>query len=96
MERKTEMFKKVFRWILSSTGLRWVAVSVLLLAFILVSWAIVPGNGVWYQIINMTGSALMIASCLKMKPSKDWAVASFNMVWILVALVALVHIIHLF
>ena len=89
------MMRQAFSWIKSANGLRWFAVSLLLLAFILVSWNITPGNSVWYQLINMTGSMLMIASCLKMKP-KDWAVTTFNSVWILVALIALAHIIHLF
>jgi hypothetical protein len=89
------MLKRLAHWVISANGLRWIAVSVLLLAFILVSWSYIPGDGVWYQIINITGSALMIASCLKMKP-KDWAVTTFNAVWILVAIFALAHIIHLF
>jgi hypothetical protein len=97
LKRRKEdvMLKRFVRWMCSSVGLRWLAVSVLLLAFILVSWGYIPGNGIWYQVINMAGSSLMIASCLIMKP-KDWAVATFNMVWILVALLALAHIIRLF
>lgn len=89
------MVKKLFNWAVSANGLRWIAVSLLLLAFILVSWNFIQGNTVWYQVINAAGSTLMIASCLKLKP-KDWAVATFNAVWILVALIALAHILHLF
>lgn len=89
------MLKRLFDWINSATGLRWIAVSLLLLAFILVSWNFIQGNGVWYQLINVAGSTLMIASCMKMKP-RDWAVATFNFVWILVAMLALAHIARLF
>lgn len=88
------MPKRIFTWMVSSSGLRWIAVSFLLLAFVLVSFSVVPGDGVWYQLINITGSSLMIASCLMMKP-KDWAVAIFNTIWILVGLFALAHITHL-
>ncbi len=89
------MLKRLFDWVSSANGLRWIAVSVLLIAFILVSWNFIQGNSIWYQLINIAGSTLMIASCMKMKP-KDWAVATFNVVWILVAVFALAHIVHLF
>lgn len=87
--------KKVLDWVNSATGMRWIAVSVLLLAYVLVSWNFIQGNTIAYQLINVTGSTLMIGSCLKMKP-RDWAVASFNLVWILVAIFTLAHILHLF
>jgi len=89
------MLIRPFSYIVLSQGLRWIAVSLLLLAYVLVSWNFIQGDGVLYQMINMIGSALMIVSCLMMKP-KDWAVAVFNAVWILVALLTLAHIAHLF
>ena len=89
------MLKRLVFWVASANGLRWLGISMLLLAFLLVSWSYIPGNGIWYQIINITGSTLMITSSLKMKP-KDWAVAIFNGVWILIAILALARIFHLF
>jgi len=87
--------RKLYSYIVSSQGLRWFAVSLLLLAYMLVAWGFVPGNGILNQILNISGSALMIASSLMMRP-KDWAVAVFNIVWILVALFALARITHIF
>jgi len=89
------MLKRLFDWVISSKGLRWTGITFLLFAYFLVSWKFVQGDGVWFQIINASGSVLMITSSLMMKP-KDWPVAVFNVFWILVALSAFAHMLHLF
>jgi len=89
------MPKKILNWAVSATGLRWIAITLLLLAYFLVSWNFIQGNGVWFQILNTSGSILMITSSLLMKP-KDWPVAIFNVIWILVALSTFARMFHLF
>ncbi len=74
--------------ILASTTVRWIAVAILLIAYVLVSQGLVPGQGIVFNGMNCLGSVLMIINSLSMK-QKDWAVAVFNMVWVLIAVVTI-------
>ncbi len=86
------MIKNILTWSATSVGLRWIGISILLLAYILVSWGIFIGTGFGFQLMNIAGSAMLIASSLKMNP-KDIPVIVFNAFWILIALITLFHII---
>jgi len=77
--------KKIF----SSNGLRWMGVTILLLAYILVSQGVVDGQQIFYNAMNCFGSILMIVSSLLMKP-KDFAVVAFNTVWVLIGVATIV------
>lgn len=79
--------KKIF----SSSGLRWMAVTILLASYVLVSQEIVPGGGVIFNGLSFLGSVLMITSSLMMKP-KDWAVVVFNIVWATIGIVTIVRL----
>lgn len=69
--------KKIF----NNTLIRWIAVFIFLIAYILVSQGIVDGRGLIYNLLSISGSVLMIVTSLRMKP-KDWSVVVFNMVWV--------------
>ncbi|EKD52913.1 MAG: hypothetical protein ACD_61C00197G0004 [uncultured bacterium] len=73
---------------LSHTGVRWAAVIILLLAYILVSQGLISGVGLVFNGLNCLGSLIMIANSLSL-PKKDWPVAVFNVVWVLIALVTM-------
>ena len=75
----------------SHSAIRWTGVTILLLAYILVSQGFIDGQGIIFNGLNCFGSLIMIANSLSMKP-KDWAVAVFNMVWVLIAVVTMVRL----
>lgn len=75
--------------LMAHPGIRWAAVSLLLVAYVLVSHGIVAGQGVIYNGINAIGSILLIANSLSAMP-KDWAIAIFNMVWLGIAIVTVI------
>lgn len=75
--------------VFSNSGVRWTAVSILLLAYLLVSQGILEGQGIIFNSMNCFGSLLMIVNSLSIKP-KDWAVAVFNMVWVAIAIVTII------
>lgn len=74
----------------SHSFFRWAAVTILLVAYLLVSQGIINGQGIVFNGLNCFGSLLMILNSLSMNP-KDWAVAVFNMVWVAIALVTIIH-----
>lgn len=67
------------------TGVRWAGVTILLLAYILVSQGFVDGKGLVFNATNCLGSILMIINSLSIRP-RDWAVTVFNMVWVGISL----------
>jgi hypothetical protein len=73
----------------SHTGVRWGAVIILLLAYLLVSQGLISGVGLVFNGLNCLGSMIMIANSLSL-PKKDWPVAVFNVVWVLIAVVTMV------
>jgi hypothetical protein len=71
--------------VFSSSGLRWIGVSILLVAYILVSRGVSSGVGLVYNGLTLLGSGFMIVSSVMMKP-KDWAVVIFNLFWVTLSL----------
>lgn len=78
------------RKVLMYLNIRWIAVVILLLAYAFVSQGTIDGQGVIYNAMNGLGSILLIISSLLLQP-KDWAVAVFNMVWLAIAMVTILH-----
>lgn len=73
-----------FAW----SGFRWIAISILLVAYFLVSQQYVSGNSFAFNAINGFGSILLIVNSLSLKP-KDWPVAVFNLIWTAISLAAI-------
>jgi len=74
----------LFAW----SGFRWLAVTVLLVAYILVSNGYLDGKSVLFNVLNSTGSLLLVVNSLSIKP-KDWAVAVFNLIWLGISIFAI-------
>lgn len=67
----------------------WYGVGAILLAYALVSFKITPADGLLYQLLNLTGAS-GIAVISVMKKAKQ--PATLNIVWAVVALIALLNI----
>lgn len=63
---------------------------ILLLAYFLAAQGFIGGKSVLFNAINATGSIFLIANSLSLEP-KDWAVAVFNIVWLTIALTAILQ-----
>lgn len=72
-------------------NVRWAAVVLLLLAYVLASQGLVSAEGVVFNGINCLGSLLMIANSLA-KEQRDWQVAIFNMVWVAIGIVTMMRV----
>jgi hypothetical protein len=68
----------------------WYGTAVIVLAYILVSFSVVSGTSLWYQILNVTGS-IGIASISFYK--KTYQPGVLNVIWFIIAVVAIVRII---
>lgn len=67
----------------------WLGVVAILLAYGLLSFNVITSNSVWYQALNLAGAAMIfIISFLK----KDYQPAVLNVIWTIIALVALIKI----
>lgn len=67
----------------------WYGAIAILSAYTLVSFAVIEGNGLWFQVLNLTG-ALGIIAISTYKKVKQTIV--LNIFWSIVAIVALVRI----
>lgn len=67
----------------------WYGTTAILLAYMLVSFELIPANGAWYQLLNVSGAAgIIIISVYKnVKQS-----IVLNIFWAAVAIVALLRI----
>jgi len=67
----------------------WYGVGAILLAYTLVSFKIAPADGLLYQLLNLTGaSGIAVISIMK----KAKQPATLNIVWAVVAFIALLNI----
>lgn len=74
------------------TAVGWVGAALLLTGYALVSSSRMSGDGVAYQLINLTGSvSLMINSAY----SSAWPSAGLNLVWAAIGVVALAKLARL-
>jgi len=74
-------------------GLGWYGVIVVLLAYAAVSTSLLSAQSFWYQFFNFTGSAgVAIQTYYRRDMQPFW----LNLIWALIALVALVSIVRLY
>ncbi|MCE9549117.1 hypothetical protein K8Q98_01830 [Candidatus Nomurabacteria bacterium] len=67
----------------------WYGAFAIVLAYILVSFSVISGNSLLFQILNGTGAiGIVIVSLSK----KDYQPAVLNIIWALIALVAIISI----
>ena len=64
----------------------WYGTSAILVAYFLVSMSLVQPSGIVYQMLNITGAAGLIIETWK---KKDLQPLALNVVWIIIAIVAL-------
>lgn len=70
--------------------LGWYGVVAILLAYALLSFDIIPADGVVYQLLNLTGAlGIILAAYAK----KDMQPVVLNIVWLIIAAVALVGVV---
>lgn len=67
----------------------WLGAFLILLAYFLVSFDFLQPHQPMWQIINFTGSLGIITAAL---PKKDWPAMGLNIVFALIALIALIRI----
>ncbi len=70
----------------------WYGAVAIVTAYMLVSFSFVDSTNIWYQLLNLTGAlGIVVVSFSK----KTYQPAAVNVIWALIALVALVKIIHI-
>ena len=79
------MKKKLFAEIIG-----WYGTFAIVLAYALVSFSVLKGNGTVFQLLNFTGAIGLIVICLLKKVYQS---AVLNIIWTIIALVALLKII---
>jgi hypothetical protein len=67
----------------------WVGALLIIGAYCAVSFDVLPATGVIYQVMNIAGSLGVV---IEASSKKDWQPTFLNMVWILIALVAIVRL----
>lgn len=67
----------------------WYGVVALLLAFALVSFDVLRSSSIWYQLLNLTGAAAIALDAFN---QKNYQPGVLNVIWGIVALIALVRI----
>lgn len=80
------MKKQLIEW------LGWYGVIVVVLAYAALSASLLSAQGFWYQFFNFTGSA---AVAIQTYYRRDYQPFWLNLVWALIALVALISIVRL-
>lgn len=69
--------------------LGWYGTIAIILAYILVSFSILPANSLWYQILNGTGAiGIVLISLYK----KAYQPGILNIIWALIAIIAIINI----
>lgn len=70
--------------------LGWYGMAAILIAYALVSFSMISGDGLIYQLLNITGSiGLMLIAFTK----KVWQSVILNIVWALIGIIAVVRFI---
>ncbi len=67
----------------------WYGTVAIILAYILVSFSIVSVNNIWYQVLNGTGALGIVTNSFY---KKDYQPGVLNLVWAIIALVAIIRI----
>lgn len=66
----------------------WYGTAAIVLAYVLVSFAILPASSIWYQVLNGTGAVGIIVDAFY---KKDYQPGVLNVIWLIVAVVAIVR-----
>ena len=84
---KPEMFLQIKEKIIEIIG--WYGTAAIIGAYALNSFGIFSPNNIWYQLLNLTGAlGIVIVSF----PKKAYQPAVLNVIWIIIALVAIIRI----
>lgn len=67
----------------------WYGTGVIILAYFLVSFSILPANSVWYQLLNLTGALGLCAIAITKKVTQNVVI---NLFWMGIALIALIKV----
>lgn len=68
----------------------WIGMVLILTAYFLVSFEILSVENIWYQLMNIVGS---IGLVLVAYNRKDYQPMTLNIIWILIAIVAILRIV---
>ena len=68
----------------------WYGAAGLILAYALVSYSVLAPNSIWYQLLNLTAALGIVTEAFY---KKDYQPGVLNIVWAVVALVAILRII---
>lgn len=68
----------------------WIGMVLILVAYFLVSFDIINVHNIWYQLLNVVGSAGIVMVAMN---RHDWQPMVLNIVWILIAVFAIFRII---
>ncbi len=76
----------------ASGWLGWYGVVATIVAYILVSFLIVPPTSLWYQALNLTGA---IGVTIETYYRKDYQPFWLNLIWAIIALAAIINLIRI-
>lgn len=68
----------------------WIGMVLILVAYFLVSFDILTVHNIWYQLLNIIGSSGLVLVAFG---RKDWQPMILNVVWILIALGAIIKLV---
>ncbi len=69
----------------------WYGTVAIILAYVLVSFSVISSNNIWYQILNGTGALGIVIEAFH---KKDYQPGVLNVIWTLVAVVALLRMVR--
>lgn len=69
--------------------LGWYGAVAILSAYALISFSLIEPNSLWYHLLNLTGA---IGLCILSFHKKAYQPATLNIIWITIALIAIVNI----
>lgn len=68
----------------------WIGMILILAAYFLVSFDIVTVHNIWFQLLNIAGS---FGLALVAFGRRDWQPMVLNIIWILIAIIAMVRVV---
>ncbi len=71
----------------------WYGTVAIILAYVLVSFSLLPATNIWYQILNGTGALGIVTDAFY---KKDYQPGVLNIIWAFVAVVAIAKILFKF
>lgn len=71
----------------------WYGTITIVSAYALVSFGVMSASSLIYQMLNMTGALGIVYIASK---KKDYQSSVLNIIWVIIALIAIVNILHIF